>query len=78
MSKKLPKITYTFTQSWPKNDWASNWHDQIHDKDFFIRMINNATTDLTLTSQDLQEFEVEKSANKEAVVMLEAIGIKCE
>lgn len=77
MSKKLPKITYTFTQSWPKNDWASNWHDHIQDEEF-IRMINAMTTDLTLTSQDLQEFEVEKSGNKEAVAMLESIGIKCQ
>jgi hypothetical protein len=77
MSKKLPKITYTFTQSWPKNDWAGNWHDHIQDEEF-IRMINAMTTDLTLTSQDLQEFEVEKSGNKEAVAMLESIGIKCE
>jgi len=76
MSKKFPKITYTFTQSWPKNDWASNWQDHIHDAEF-IRMLNSMTTDLTLTSQDLQEFEVEKSANKEAVAMLESIGIKC-
>ena len=76
MSKKFPRITYTFTQSWPKNDWASNWHEHIHDKEF-IRMINEMTTDLTLTSQDLQEFDVEKSGNQEAKQMLEAIGIKC-
>jgi len=77
MSKKFPKITYTFTQSWPKSNWANNWHEHIHDKEF-IRMINEMTTDLTLTSQDLQEFEVEKSGNKEAVAMLDAIGIKCQ
>ena len=77
MSKKFPKITYTFTQSWPKSDWAANWSDHVND-DAFIRMINDMTTDLTLTSQDLQEFAVEDSKNVEAIAMLEAIGIKCQ
>ena len=77
MDKKFPKITYTFTQSWPKKDWTDEWHDYFKDQEF-IRMINEMTTDLTLTSQDLQEFEVEKSDNKQAISMLEAIGIKCQ
>ena len=76
MSKKFPKITYTFMQPWPKNNWADNWTDHIND-DAFIRMINDMTTELTLTSQDMQEFDVENSKNKDAIQMLEAIGIKC-
>jgi hypothetical protein len=76
MDKQFPKITYTFTQSWPKNNWAENWNDHVNDDDF-IRMINQMTTDLILTGQDLQEFDVEKSNNREAVEMLKAIGINC-
>ena len=45
--------------------------------DAFIRMINEMTTELTLTSQDIQEFEVADSKNKDAIAMLESIGIKC-
>lgn len=76
MDKKFPKITYTFIQPWPKSNWAESWTDHVND-DSFIRMINEMTTELTLTSQDMQEVDVVKSKNQDAIDMLQSIGIKC-
>ena len=62
MEDKLPKITYTWTQTW-KNDWV--WGEQ------------SEMTGLLLMAYDLLEYDVEDSKNKQAIKMLEAIGIKC-
>lgn len=43
----------------------------------FIEQLNHHTTTIVLNSYDLLETDVEKSQNKEAIKMLEAIGIRC-
>lgn len=63
MEDKLPKITYTWTQSW-ENNWAWGARSQA--------------TELLLAAYDLMEYNVEESRNLQAIRMLEAIGIKCQ
>lgn len=57
--------SYTFTQSWPKNDWAAYWPNDAEQ------------TMLMLVYQDLLEHEVENSDNTDAITLLSEIGIKC-
>lgn len=60
---KLPKITYTWTHVF-RDGWAQHW-------------TQSNSTDLLLMAYDLLENDVEASNNKQAIQMLEAIGIKC-
>lgn len=62
--KKFPKVTYNWTQTWSKNDWGQHW-------------TQSNSVDLLLTAYDLLENDVEASKNKQAIEMLEAVGIKC-
>lgn len=61
---KLPKINYTWTHTWTNKDWGQHWtqSNSVH---------------LLLMAYDLLEYDVEDSKNKQAIEMLEAIGIKC-
>ena len=66
MNNEQPwNYSFNIKQSWPKNNWAMEWFTQ------------DDITELHMMVQDLLEYDVEQSANADAVVMLDAIGIKC-
>ena len=62
--KKFPKVSHNWTYTWSKNDWAQHWTQAN-------------SVDLLLMAYDLLEYDVEDSKNKQAIEMLESIGIKC-
>lgn len=57
--------SFNIQQSWSKNNWATEWFTQ------------DDITELHMMVQDLLEYDVEQSANSDAVNMLGAIGIRC-
>jgi len=57
--------SFNIQQSWPKNDWVTEWLTQ------------DDITELHMMVQDLLEFDVEQSSNGDAITMLSNIGINC-
>lgn len=65
MNNEQPwNYSFNIIQSWPKNNWAAEWFTP------------DELTELLVISQDLLEADVEASENKDAIAMLNSIGIK--
>jgi hypothetical protein len=62
------KVTYRYSQ--PYNIF-SGWSNKDLNK-----LIDGITTDLILAGMDLQEKDIEKSDNRDAIRMLKEIGIE--